>query len=167
VCATSPTPNLKDQTDDESTVDNATAFEQVISDAILACGQIARATSALDTQALDDVFIGAIRNGRRKQPRATSSEREAQIVAGHLAGKRVMELARQFGVHNATIRRILDKAGFRPSPPRLESLVDDVRAVYEAGATIMETARQFGASHASIHRLMVKRGIPGRSSSEP
>jgi DNA invertase Pin-like site-specific DNA recombinase len=141
-----------------------TSYEDIVSAAVWACSQIVWPSAAtLDAQALDDVFTGALNARRSPRLRASGTDVAAQIVTRHANGERVGELAEHYGLHRATIGRILKQAGVETPTQRLEHQLDQVRAVYESGETLDRTARQFGVSRGAVHRLLIKYGIPRRN----
>lgn len=83
------------------------------------------------------------------------------LVSRYEAGGTVRGLAREFGVHHQTARRILDDAGVARRK-RAPLTKDDVAAaveLYESGATIQRVAERFKQKYQSMRQELLRAGV--------
>lgn len=85
----------------------------------------------------------------------------AELVAAYLAGGTVKGVARQFGVHHDTARRILDDAKVprRKRVPLTKNDVVEAVRLYESGLTILQVAEQFDQKYQSMRQALLRAGV--------
>jgi hypothetical protein len=116
----------------------------------------------------------AVRRERRQrapkqaQTRLDSDE-VAKLVAGYLAGGRVKQLAKQFGIHRLTVTSILQREGvtLRPRGIHPDDLPKVIR-LYEDGWALARLAIKFDVSPSTVTNTLRRAGVPiGRAECPP
>lgn len=88
------------------------------------------------------------------------------------AGDTINEIARKFGLHKKTVRRIVVEQGIELRNAGRQTVTAEQRAAwaaqYRAGAPVRQLARENGVVYSCVHRHLVAAGVTfrprGRSS---
>ena len=104
---------------------------------------------------------------RQQQTRLTDSQR-SELLDRYLAGEPATALAKEFGVHRATVFSFLRRAGVQT---RYRILSDDDVAVaqtmYEAGQSLAMIGEHFGVADRTVLNVFRRLGIPTRARNQP
>lgn len=93
-----------------------------------------------------------------------SADEAAELVAAYRAGGSVRGVAREFGVHHQTARRILDDAGVarRKRVPLFKEDLAAAAELYESGSTIQQVADKFDQKYQSMRQALLRAGVKMR-----
>lgn len=86
------------------------------------------------------------------------------------AGDSINELARNFGMHPKTVRRILREQGVELRRAAAAITAEQRAAMaerYRAGAPIRELAREYGVVYSCVHRHLAAEGVTFRPRGRP
>lgn len=87
-----------------------------------------------------------------------------ELVARAQGGESVRSLAREIGVANSALTRMLREQGVSISKRKVSSEDDAAMAQeYEAGATMAELEMKFGLSHGAVIRSLHRSGVSMRA----
>lgn len=83
------------------------------------------------------------------------------MVSAYEAGGTVKGLAREFGVHHTTVRRLLDRAGVvrRKVVPLTEAELTLAAKLYDEGLTIAQVGERFGRKYQTMRRELLRAGV--------
>jgi DNA invertase Pin-like site-specific DNA recombinase len=100
---------------------------------------------------------------RQKQTRLTESQR-SELLARYLVGEPATALAKELGVHRATVFNFLRRAGVQT---RYRILSDDdvavARKMYEAGQSLAVIGEHFGVADHTVLNVFRRLEIPTRA----
>jgi transposase len=91
----------------------------------------------------------------------------AELVADYAAGMPVRAISKKYGVHRATIPKLVRRVGIsvRTSGLSIEQHAE-AASLYESGMTLMEVGSRLGVSQQSVRRALTTEGVkvrpPGR-----
>ena len=83
-----------------------------------------------------------------------------EIVEKYKANKcNMSELAQEYGIHRASVSRILRNNGLTAKKGALKKHRHEIKLRFEAGSTKSELARDYGVSRAAIYRVLRDHGL--------
>lgn len=93
--------------------------------------------------------------------RRLDAEEVGALVSAYEAGGSVKGLAREFGVHHTTVRRLLDRAGVvrRKVVPLTEAELSSAVRLYDEGLTIAQVGDRFGRKYQTMRRELLGAGV--------
>ena len=123
---------------------------------------VARLNRILSGQGRDRPSHRPVPSVRQQQTRLSDSQR-SELLDRYLAGEPATALAKELGVHRATIFSLLRRAGVQT---RYRILSDDDAAVaqqmYEAGQSSALIGEHFGVADRTVLNAFRRAGIPTR-----
>lgn len=115
----------------------------------------------------DDV-VAAPRGEPGRTAKQLRPEQVDQLVDGWKQGKKVGELAKEYGLHRAAVGRHLASRGIKTQPPALsKAQVQEVVELYEAGWSSQRIATRFGVSDATVRSRLAEVGVTMRAPGRP
>lgn len=112
-----------------------------------------------ERQAIEDVRGPVAKNSPRPQTRLSVPNRAA-LAKEYAKGVPVDELVRRFGVHRATIHRLVAQAGVAVRRRGLdEPARREAARLYEQGMTLEEVAAELGVGDETVRTAVVAHGV--------
>jgi DNA-binding CsgD family transcriptional regulator len=97
------------------------------------------------------------------RPKKLSSSTVEQIVSGYSSGQPIIELARRFGVHRATISGHLDRAGVTKRLRSMsEAQIDIAVQDYAAGQSLEKIGNRLGFDSTTVLKELRLRDVKMR-----
>jgi transposase-like protein len=88
-----------------------------------------------------------------------------ELVAAYRTGGTVYTLAEQFGIHRATVGKLLRSRGIDTTPPALTpSQIERAAELYQEGWSLAKIAKRFGVDAKTVAARLHERGIAMRGS---
>ena len=123
---------------------------------------VSRLNRILSGQGRDRPSHRPVPSVRQQQTRLTDSQR-SEVLDRYLAGEPATALAKEFGVHRATVFSVLRRAGVQT---RYRILSDDDVAIaqqmYEAGQSLAVIGVHFGVADRTVLNVFRRAGVPTR-----
>jgi hypothetical protein len=123
---------------------------------------VARLHRILTGQGRDRPSHRPVPSVRQDQTRLSDSQR-ADLLDRYLAGEPASALAKELGVHRATVFSFLRRTGVQT---RYRILSDDdvaiARAMYEAGQSLAVIGEHFGVADRTVLNVFRRTGVPTR-----
>jgi len=118
-------------------------------------------TSELKVTAVEYERIGPIRQRQRR----LTEDQVKRMAARYHEGATVYELAKEFGIHRATVSERLKKAAvsMRCQSPRSEH-INSMAGLYESGLSLAEVGARIGTSPGTVRRNLLINGVQMRDS---
>jgi Mor family transcriptional regulator len=102
---------------------------------------------------------------RLKHPnRKLQNDQVIQLVSEYLAGSNIAQLAREFGMHEQTVKAHLRRADVELRSGRVFNAdqAAEIAEAYVAGATIKQLIEHYGSSVNPIRRVLREAGVQMR-----
>jgi len=101
---------------------------------------------------------------RVRKPKNLPLDTQGRIAAGYASGKNMNELAREFGVHRVTVRKVLDRAGITVRAKGLaEVQVREARRLYEQEhLSLAVVGARMGVDAGTVHARLRELGVAMR-----
>jgi len=115
-------------------------------------------------ESLPDEVPASVKYRTLKQLR---SSEVSPLVDGYQSGATVYELAKQFGIHRATVGVYLRARGIDTTPPAIRP--EDVSTVvdlYQTGRSLRRIGEKFGVSDAAVRARLLQAGVRIRGTHE-
>lgn len=100
-----------------------------------------------------------------KENRKLSPGEITELVEAYRQGESQAELARQFGMHDQTVRAHLKRQGVKSRAVRAfddTQEMEIVRLYVKQEWSLAELADKFDVSYAAVRNVLVRRGVPRR-----
>ena len=124
---------------------------------------VSRLNRTLSGQGRDRPSGRPVPSVRQQQTRLTDSQR-SEVLGRYIAGEPATALAKEHGVHRATVFSSLRSAGVQT---RYRILSDDdaavARSMYEAGHSLASIGEHFGVADRTVLNVFRRLGIPTRA----
>jgi hypothetical protein len=124
---------------------------------------VARLNRVLSGQGRDRPSHRPVPSVRQQQTRLSDSQR-SELLDRYLAGEPATALAKELGVHRATVFGLLRRAGLQT---RYRFLRDEdiavARNMYDAGQSLASIGGHFGVADRTVLNLFRRLGIPTRA----
>ncbi len=97
----------------------------------------------------------------KRLSRRLNAEEVRTLVSGYKAGGTVKGLAREFGVHHTTVRRMLDRAGVerRKVMPLNDAELTLAAQLYGQGLTIAQVGEALNRRYQTMRRELLRAGV--------
>jgi hypothetical protein len=123
---------------------------------------VARLHRILSGQGRDRPSHRPVPSVRQNQTRLTDSQR-SELLSRYLAGEPATALAKELGIHRATVFSLLRRAGVQT---RYRILGDDevaaARNMYEAGQSLAVIGEYFAVADRTVLNVFRRAGVPTR-----
>ena len=125
-------------------------------------------------QGLSELLAAAQSEARRSVPRPVvtrvaprtkrlSADETADLCRQYEAGRAAFELAKDFGIHPATVTATLKRAGVEVRQRGLNpEQIDEAEKLYRDGQSLARIGQHFSVDHGTVWHQLKKRGVKMR-----